>query len=95
MKDKNKLRSLFIVKDLDVMLEVYRRAIEHGKRPGGDCQEEFEELLKERPDAFEYLGNTTKDIDLLTGDLREEGLKILNVKEEQGRIDREKDNKTD
>jgi len=29
------------------------------------------------------LGETEKDADLLTGDLREEGLKVLNLNEEQ------------
>ena len=86
------INSLFIVKDLDVMMEVYRRAIAHGKKSGENCQEEFEELLKERPEAFEFLGNTLKDIDLLAGNLREDGVKVLNIKEERERDKHEEDN---
>jgi len=52
--------------------------------------EEFKEVLKKRKDKIEHLGTSEKDIDLLAGNLREEGLKILNLKE----LERRKRNDT-
>jgi len=69
--------------DLDTVIEIFELAKKHGKKEGDNIQAEFDEIMKKYPDKFKYLGNTNKDIDLLTGDLREKGLKILNLNEEK------------
>lgn len=70
------------------MLEIFELGKKNGKNPGESCQEEFEIILKQKPDKFTYIGNTTSDVDMITGNLREKGLKILNLKE----IERRKQN---
>jgi len=72
--------------DIETSCAIYELAKLNGKKPGDSCQEEFETILKERPEKFTYIGKTDTDVDLLTGNLRERGLKILNIKE----IDRRK-----
>ena len=72
--------SMFIT-DIETTLAIFELAKQNGKKAGDSCQEEFEIILKERPEKFTYIGKTDKDIDLLTGDLRERGLKSVNVKE--------------
>jgi SpoVK/Ycf46/Vps4 family AAA+-type ATPase len=67
--------------DVDTALEIFELAKKHGKKVGDNCQEEFDEVRNKNPDKFVYVGNTEKDIDLLTGDLRENGLKIFNMNE--------------
>jgi len=69
--------------DLDTVIEIYDLAMAHGKKPGDSMQEEFDEVLKNKPDRFTFLGNIGEDmdVDLLVGNLREKGLKILNLKE--------------
>lgn len=74
--------------DIGTYLEICELALKNGKKPGQSMQSEFEEILKKKKDKIKLLGETDKDIDLLTGDLRENGLKILNMKE----IERKKDN---
>ena len=74
--------------NIGTVLEIYDLAIKRGKKPGDSVEEEFFEILKQKRDKFKLLGKTDKDIDLLTGDLREAGLKILNMKE----IDRREKN---
>lgn len=70
-------------------LEIYEEAIklgkERGKKEGDNLEQEFFEVIKKRKaqDKIKHLGQTEKDIDMLTGDLREEGYKILNLKEER------------
>jgi len=41
--------------------------------------------LKKRHSEIQHLGCTDKDIDQITGDLREEGKRVLNLKEEEER----------
>jgi hypothetical protein len=74
--------------DVDITLEIYDLALSRGKKPGEDIQKEFEEVLKNKPDRFTFLGNIGEDmdIDLLVGNLRERGLKILNLKEIERRM---------
>jgi hypothetical protein len=56
---------------------------ERGKKEGDNLEEEFFEVAKKKGliDNIKHIGQSNKDIDLLTGDLREEGLKILNLNE--------------
>ena len=71
--------------DIDTYMEIVELARKNGKKAGDSMQEEFEEVLKKKKDKFKHLGNTDKDIDILTGDLRENGLKVLNMNEEKRR----------
>ena len=72
--------------DPDAILEIIELAQQHGKKEGDNMQAEFEEILKKKPDKFKLLGATDKDVDMITGELRERGKRILNIKE----IDRRK-----
>jgi len=80
--------NLFIT-DLETMCEIWDLAKKNNKTAGDSCQKEFEEILGKKPEKFTYIGETDKDIDLLTGDLRENGLKILNLKEIERRKNRD------
>ena len=76
---------------IDDLLPIYEEAIKlgkaRGKKEGEDLSVEFFEILKKqnKEDKIKHLGQTDKDIDLLTGDMREEGYKILNLTEEERR----------
>jgi len=72
----------------EIYLEIVELAKKHGKKSGDSMQEEFDEILKKYPDKVKELGTTDMDVDLLTGNLRENGKKVLNLKEE----DRRKEN---
>lgn len=85
-KANNILSMSMFITDIETTLTIFELAKKNGKKAGDSCQEEFEIILKERPEKFTYIGKTEEDIDLLTGNLRERGLKILNIKE----IDRRK-----
>jgi len=75
-----------------INLEIYKEIIElaqkHDKREGESIQEEFEEVMKNHASEVKFIGTTDKDIDMLTGDLRENGKKVLNLNE----IERRKKN---
>lgn len=71
--------------DIDTYLEIVFLAQNHGKKVGSNMQEEFEEILKKKKDRIKLIGVTDKDVDQLTGDLREERLKVLNLKEVERR----------
>jgi hypothetical protein len=75
------LKSAFVIKDISIYLEIVSLAIKNGKKPGQPMTEEFETIMKQKPEAFKYLGDTVEDIDLISGNLREEGLKVLNINE--------------
>ncbi|MHA1437893.1 MAG: hypothetical protein ACTSPD_09980 [Promethearchaeota archaeon] len=83
---KNKFKNHLFAINIDTYLEIIELAKKHGKKPGDSMQEEFIEVIKKK--KAKYLGGTNKDKDLLTGDLREEGLRILNLDE----LQRKKDN---
>jgi len=75
--------------DIDTVIEVFELAKSHGKKQGDNCQEEFEEVLKKKKDKFKLLGTGSKDLDLLTGDLREQGKKVFNLNEWERRQKKE------
>ena len=75
--------------DPKTVLEIIELAKKHGKQAGDSMQAEFEEIYKKKPDKFKLLGATDQDVDMITGNLREKNLKILNLKE----IDRRKKKK--
>lgn len=70
---------------IDDYLEIMEEAIilgkQKGKKEGDNLEEEFFIIAKKKNKIPKHLGQTEKDSDLLCGDLREEGLKILNLKE--------------
>jgi hypothetical protein len=55
----------------------------NGKSAGDGMAEEMIEVGKRHPEWVTFLGNTEKDASIITGDLREEGMKVKNVQEEQ------------
>lgn len=67
--------------DAEIILMVFELAKARGKTTGENCQTEFDEIREKYPDRFRFLGITDKDADLMAGNLREKGLKILNIKE--------------
>lgn len=85
MKEK---KNLIWQADIDTILEVYELAKQRGKKPGDDISKEFLEIMKKK--NIKPIGTTDKDIDLLAGDLREEGKKVLNLKEIERRNKEEK-----
>jgi len=72
--------------DPEALLEIIELAKQHGKKEGDNMQAEFEEILKKKPNKIKLLGATDQDIDMITGNLREQGKRILNINE----IDRRK-----
>lgn len=75
--------------DAEMLLMVFDLAKSRGKLAGDNCQVEFDEIKTLYPDRFKFLGVTAHDADMMTGELRDRGLKILNLKE----VDRRHDNK--
>ena len=77
MNNKNHMFML----DVATYLEIVELAKKHGKKPGDGMDEELVEVMKKKGN-IEYLGPTDKDLGLITGNLRENGYKILNINEE-------------
>lgn len=77
-------RAMYML-DVDTMLKVYELAKAHGKISDECIQSEFEEIKKLYPEKFKFIGITDQDIDMLSGNLRENGFKIKNLKEEERR----------
>lgn len=86
MKDKKK--QILYMTDVSTMIEVYELAKERGKKSGDNIQAEFIEIMSKKQDKFKILGTTDKDIDMLTGELRDRKMNVLNLKE----IDRRQKN---
>jgi hypothetical protein len=63
------------------MLKVYEKAKTNGKKAGDSIQTEFDEMLQIDPGAVTFIGQSTDDIDLMTGNLRELGVKVTNLNE--------------
>jgi hypothetical protein len=83
-RQMNNLMSMFMF-SADIYIEIVELAQKEGVKEGESMQKQFETILRQKSQEFTYLGDTEKDIDLLTGDLRELGFKILNPKEEERR----------
>ncbi len=81
-----KNKNLVWVIDIETVTEIIELAQLHGKNPGDSMQVEFEEILRKKGNKFQLLGETDKDVDMITGELREERKRVLNIKE----IDRKK-----
>ena len=83
----NNIWTMSIDDYLTIMEEAIVLGKERGKIEGDNLEQEFFEVAEKKgmTNKIKHLGVTDKDIDLLTGDLREKGLKILNPKEEERR----------
>jgi len=66
----------------EIYEEIINLALSHGKKAGDSMQEEFEEIRKKHSE-IQHLGSTEKDIDMITGEMRDRGQKILNLNEEE------------
>jgi hypothetical protein len=82
--------------DIDTYIEIMEEAIklgkERGKKEGDNIEQEFFEIAAKlgKMEKIQHLGQTEKDIDLLSGNLRENGLKVFNIKEIERRNNNEK-----
>ncbi|MCK9542089.1 MAG: hypothetical protein M0R03_08675 [Novosphingobium sp.] len=74
---------------MDMYIKIMELARLKGKKPGESIQEEFNEIMRANPDKFTLLGKTEADLDMLTGELRDRGLKVLNPKEKERRDNNE------
>ena len=88
MKNK-KINQMFLM-DLNTYLEIVELAKKRGKKAEDNMTSEFQEIIKKKADKINFLGNTNLDVDMITGNLREKGLKIFNMKEEERKKRRKK-----
>jgi len=79
---KNKKKLVWLT-DVDTMLEIYKLAKKNGKKAGDNIVAEFNKVMKKK--KIKLIGITESDIDMITGNLREQGKKILNLNEIQRR----------
>jgi len=79
----NNIWSISIDDYLTIMEEAIMLGKERGKKEGDNLEQEFFEIAKKKGliNKIKHLGTTEMDKDLLAGNLREEGLKILNLGE--------------
>lgn len=85
------MKSAYILNNIEAYFLIVERAQSHGKKVGESMQEEFQEVLKEHPEWFEFLGAGEVDVDLLAGNLRESGLKVLNLNEVARKVENKND----
>ena len=84
------MNNLFML-DIDTYIEIMEEAIklgkERGKKEGDNIEVEFFEIAAKlgKMEKIQHLGQTEMDKGLITGNLREEGLKILDLDEEKRR----------
>jgi hypothetical protein len=76
---------------MEQYFEICDLALKHGKKAGDSMQEEFDEIRKKY--QIQHLGCTDKDIDMLTGELRDKGKKVLNLNEEERKRKRKNNEK--
>jgi hypothetical protein len=79
----NNIWSISLDDYLTIMEEAILLGKERGKKEGDNLEIEFFEVAKKKGllNKIKHLGTTELDKDLLCGNLREEGLKILNLGE--------------
>lgn len=76
-----KKKNLIWITDIDTILEVYDLAKKRGKNAGDSVEKEFMEIVKKKKNKAKIIGTTNKNIDLIAGECRENGLKVFNMKE--------------
>lgn len=79
MADKKYMWSITI----EDYVEIIDLAKKNGKKTGDNIEEEMLEIMKKK--SKKPFGTTDKDIDMLTGELRDKGIKVINLKEEERR----------
>lgn len=63
----------------DDYIEIVKRAKDLGLKEGESMEEVLKEYMKEKNQK--PIAKTNKDLDVLCGDMREEGMKVLNMNE--------------
>ena len=77
------MNGAFILKNEKAIILAIQLGYKNNKQDGQGLAEEFHEVQKRHPDWVEFLGNTEMDSDMLTGELRDKKIKILNLNEER------------
>lgn len=75
--DKNLVFKL----DITTYLEIVSLAQKNGKKPGDSMAEEMAQIIEQKREGIQFLGTIDQDKDMLVGNLRENGLKVLNLDE--------------
>ena len=77
---------------LTIMEEAIKLGKERGKKEGDNIEQEFFEVAKKKGklNNIKHLGQTEMDKGLITGNLRENGIKIFDLDEEKRRKENEK-----
>jgi len=76
---------------IKIMEEAIKLGKERGKKEGDNIEQEFFEIAakKNKLDKIQYLGQSEQDKGLITGNLREKGIKIIDLDEEKRRKENE------
>ena len=76
---------------LTIMEEAIILGKERGKKEGDNIEQEFFEIAakKNKLDKIQHLGQTEMDKGLITGNLRENGINIIDLDEEKRRKENE------
>ena len=76
---------------LTIMEEAIKLGKKRGKKEGENIEQEFFEIAakKNKLDKIKHLGQTEMDKGLITGNLRENGINILDLDEEKRRKENE------
>jgi hypothetical protein len=93
--EENKKLNIVWMANAQTILEVIELAKANGKKAGESMEAEVIEIwkkYKDQPEKIQILGLTEQDKDMLLGNLREEGLKILDLDEEARRKKNDKEN---
>jgi hypothetical protein len=91
------MKNKMFMMNISIYLEAIELAQKNGKKAGDSIEKELIEIIQIHKDEVTYLGETEKDKDLIVGNLRENGLKILNLDEieRQKKIKEEQNGKTE
>jgi hypothetical protein len=75
----------FILNDTRAIPLMHQLAYRNNKKPGEGLAEEAIAVAQRHPEWITLIGNTDMDADQLTGELREQGVKVRNLNEEERR----------
>jgi hypothetical protein len=91
------MKNKMFMMSIDIYLEAIELAQKNGKKAGDSIEKELITIIQKHKEEVIYLGETEKDKDLIVGDLRENGLKILNLDEieRQKKLKEEQNGKTE
>lgn len=71
----------FMINDVRAIPLIKQLCYKNCKKAGEGVAEEAVEVSKRHPEWVTIIGSTDYDADMLTGNLRERGMKILNLNE--------------